>query len=98
MIFHSAEKGDFCSWEVEAEDFDSKLISATVIETDFGEFIQDLYYNGEKLELNDEYVDTRGKGYYAEVGWINPEWHEKREKFEDEELIKENWKECLETM
>jgi len=98
MIFHSAEKGDFCSWELEAEDFDSKLLSASLVETDFGEFIQDLYYNGEKLELNDEYVDTRGKGYYAKVGWINPEWHEKREKFEDEELIKENWKEFLETM
>ena len=98
MIFHSAEKGDFCRWELEAEYFDSKLLSASLVETDFGAFIQDLYYNGEKLELNDEYVDTRGKGYYAKVGWINPEWHEKREKFEDEELIKESWKEFLETM
>ena len=96
LLFHGSEKGTFCSWEVEAEDFDSKLISASIVETDVGEFVQDLYYNGEKLELNDEYVDTTGKGYHAKVGWINPEWHEKREKFEDKELIEENWKDILE--
>ena len=49
-----------------------------------------------KRQLNDEYVDTTGKGYHAKVGWINPEWHEKREKFEDKELIEENWKDILE--
>ena len=58
LIFHGSEKGTFCSWEVKTENFDSKLLSASLVETDFGEFVQDLYYNGEKLELNDEYVDT----------------------------------------
>ena len=98
LIFHSSEKGTFCNWEVEAESFDTKLLSASLVETDFGEFVEDLYYNGEKLELNNDCVDTRGKAYYAKVGWINPEWHETKEKFEDEELIKENWKEYLENI
>jgi hypothetical protein len=96
LIFHSSEKGTFCSWEIEVESFDTKLLSASLVETDFGEFVEDLYYNGEKLELNNDCVDTRGKAYYAKVGWINPEWHEKKEKFEDEELIKENWEDILE--
>jgi hypothetical protein len=87
LLFHSCEKGSFCSWEVETESFDSKLLTASCVETDFGEFVQDLHYNGWKLELNDENVDTTGKSYYAKVGWINPEWHEKTEKFEDDELI-----------
>lgn len=96
LIFHSAEKGTFSSWEIEAESFDSKLLGASIVETDFGEFVDDLYYNGEKLELNTECVDTRGKALYAKVGWINPEWHETAEKFEDEELIKANWEEYKE--
>ena len=98
LLFHGSEKGHFCSWRLEAESFDSKLISASIVETDFGEFVQDLYYNGEKLEPNDEYVDTTGKGYHAKVGWMNPEWHEKREKFFEKALIEENWKEYLENL
>lgn len=97
LLFHDSEKGTFCSWEVQAESFDSKLLSASIVETDFGEFVQDLYYDGEKLELNDEYVDTTSKARHAKVGWINPEWHEKREKFEDKELIEEYWKDYLES-
>ena len=97
LIFHNSEKGTFCDWEVEAESFDTKLLSASLVETDFGEFIEDLYYNGKKLELNNDCVDTRGKAYYAKVGWINPEWHEKKEKFEDKELIEEYWKDYLES-
>lgn len=97
LIFHNSEKGTFCDWEVEAESFDTKLLSASLVETDFGEFIEDLYYNGEKLELNNDCVDTRGKAIYAKVGWINPEWHEKKEKFEDKELIEEYWKDYLES-
>ena len=95
LIYHSSEKGTFCSWEVEAESFDPKLLGASLTETDFGEFVEDLYYNGEKLELNNDCVDTRGKAIYARVGWMNPEWHETKEKFEDEELIYELWTDHL---
>ena len=95
LIFHSSEKGIFCSWEIESESFDPKLLSTSLVETDFGEFVEDLYYNGEKLELNNDCVDTRGKAIYAKVGWINPEWHETKEKFENEELIQEYWEDIL---
>jgi len=98
LLFHSAEKGIFCNWELETENFDPKLLATTVVETDVGEFIQDLYYDGKKLEADDSCVDTRGKGYCAKVGWINPEWHETSEKFEDKELIEECWKDHLENL
>jgi len=98
LLFHSAEKGIFCNWELETENFDPKLLATTVVETDVGEFIQDLYYDGKKLEADDSCVDTRGKGYCAKVGWINLEWHETSEKFEDKELIEECWKDHLENL
>lgn len=93
LIFHSSEKGVFSSWQFEAEEFDSQKLTASVVETDMGEFIQDVYYNGKKIEPNYDCIETRGKGYSAKVGWINPDWHEKKETFDNEELLKESW-EC----
>ena len=93
LIFHGAEKGTFGSWELEAEEFDPSKLTASIVESDFGEIIQDVYYNGKKLEYNGDYLDTVGKGYHAKVAWINPDWHEKKSTFDNEELLKESW-EC----
>ena len=93
LIFHGAEKGTFGNWELEAEEFDPVKLTASVVETDFGEIIQDVYYNGKKLEYNGDYIDTVGKGYHAKVAWLNPEWHEKKSTFDNKELVKESW-EC----
>ena len=93
LVFHGAEKGTFGSWELEAEEFEPQKLTASIVETDFGEIIQDVYYNGKKLEYNGDYIDTVGKGYHAKVAWLNPEWHEKKSTFDNEELVKESW-EC----
>lgn len=98
LSFYSSEKGIFCSWELETENFNPELLATTVVETDMGEFIQDLYYDGKKLEADDSCVDTIGKGYFAKVAWVNPEWHETSEKFENKEFVKENWGYHLETL
>ena len=93
LIFHGAEKGVFGSWEVETEEFDPNKLVASIIETDFGEIVQDVYYDGKKLEYDGDCVDTTGKGYHAKAAWLNPEWHEKKSTFDNEELVKESW-EC----
>ena len=98
LIFHGAEKGVFGSWEVEVEEFDPNKLVASIIETDFGEIVQDVYYDGKKLEYDGDCVDTTGKGYSAKVGWINPEWHEKKSTFDNEELVKESWGYHLESL
>ena len=98
LIFHGAEKGVFGSWEVEVEEFDPNKLVASIIETDFGEIVQDVYYDGKKLEYDGDCVDTTGKGYSAKVGWINPEWHENKSTFDNEDLVKESWGYHLESL
>jgi len=98
LIFHGAEKGIFGSWDLEADDFDPNMLVASIIETDFGEIVQDVYYNGKKLEYDGDCVDTTGKGYSAKVAWLNPEWHEKKSTFDNEDLVKESWGYHLESL
>ena len=98
LIFHGAEKGVFGSWEVETEEFDPNKLVASIIETDFGEIVQDVYYDGKKLEYDGDCVDTVGKGYNAQVAWINPDWHENKSTFDNEELVKESWGYHLESL
>lgn len=96
LVLYTAEKGVFGSWEFETDEFDPVKLTASIVETDFGEFIQDVYYEGKKLEYNGDYLDTTGKGYHARVAWINPDFHEKKSTFDNEELIKESWESHLE--
>tara|TARA_B100000963_G_scaffold303343_1_gene276554 strand:+ start:182 stop:1558 length:1377 start_codon:yes stop_codon:yes gene_type:complete len=69
----SREKGNFACWFVETngEDFDpNKLIFGT-IKTDFGYFIDSLYYDKVLIEADEDTVeDTVGKGYDCSVGWV----------------------------
>jgi hypothetical protein len=43
------------------------------------ELIENVYYDKQELEANYDYNDTTGKGYYAEVGWLNMKWHDSDE-------------------
>ena len=45
-------------------------------ETDLGEIVETVWYNGKEVHLEYDYNDTTGKGYYASVGYLNKKWHD----------------------
>ena len=79
----SSEKGLFFTATFETDDFDVEKLQTKYIETDFGDLIEKITYDGKELELDFDYYDVRNKGFEAKVGWVNPEWHDK-EYCEDE--------------
>lgn len=88
LCFHSSEKGTFTSWFVDTdEDFDEFKLGYSIVETNLCELIENVYYDKQELEANYDYNDTTGKGYYAEVGWLNMKWHD------SDELSQENMEE-----
>lgn len=78
LLFHSGEKGGFGAWfvETDGEDFDQYKLTFTNAETMEGDFIQDVYYDKEMLDCDYDNNDTTGKGYYAQVGYLNTKWHD----------------------
>jgi len=86
MLFHSSEKGSFACWfaETDGEDFDEFKLGYSIVETNLCEMIENVYYDKQELEPNYDYNDTTGKGYDAEVGWLNMKWHD------SDDLSKEN--------
>tara|TARA_B110000503_G_scaffold137214_1_gene221036 strand:- start:1292 stop:2044 length:753 start_codon:yes stop_codon:yes gene_type:complete len=78
LVFNSAEKGSFGSWFVELldnEEFDDKKLVYTITETDYGDYVDKVFYNKIELEAHHDDCDSRGKGYFAMVGWLNTRWH-----------------------
>lgn len=90
LMFHSSEKGSFGVWFFETEELDMRKLAYTTVETEFGEFVESVYYDKVELETDYDYCDSRGKAYYATVGWFNKRWHDTPEKY-DEEYWKEVW-------
>ena len=86
LLFHSSEKGSFACWfaETDGEDFDEFKLGYSIVETNLCEMIENVYYDKQELEPNYDYNDTTGKGYDAEVGWLNMKWHD------SDDLSKEN--------
>lgn len=79
LVFYSAEKGEFGGWHIELEDseeFDPKQVAVASVETDHGEMIERLWYKKEEYEQDYDFVDSRGKGYYASVAWFNKRWED----------------------
>jgi len=96
ITYHSAEKGTFGTWYIECEDtLNIDDIALSTVETCIGEFIQNLYYKGEVLEINDENSDAYPKHENAHIGWIDPEYHQTQEVFECPTNIKKNWEEYI---
>jgi len=96
LMFYSSEKGDFGGWIVELtddEEFDPNLVAVSVVETDHGEMVERLWYNKEEIEQDYDFVDSRGKGYYASVAWFNKRWEDKDI---NEETDKDMWDEMWE--
>lgn len=92
LFFHSAEKGGFGEVFVvtDGADFDPDLFAIGTCETDMGTIIETYWYDGAQLEVDWDYADTTGKGYYASVGYMNPQWHDTLDKYAaDSDNIKE---------
>jgi hypothetical protein len=96
LAFHSGEKGGFGCWfvETDGEPFDKYKFTYGIIETDMGEFIDSVWYDKKELETDYDFNDTTGKGYYAGVGYMNPKWHDKGEKYiEGCKYLEQYWEE-----
>lgn len=96
LFFFSSEKGGFGEVYVETdgEDFDPELLQTGQIESDMGEIIESYWYDRAPLQIDFDYADTMGKGYYASVGFVNTKWHDESDKYvsydmEETEIVKE---------
>jgi hypothetical protein len=92
LFYHSSEKGGFGEIIVETDgsDFNPDLLSIGVCETDLGTIIEAYWYDGTALEINFDFADTNGKGYYAGVGYVNTKWHDTTENYTpDSDFVKE---------
>jgi len=79
----SEEKGGLATWVLEleeGEEFDEKKLSAGILETNFGEFVEKLYYDGKELE-DDGGGSTNGKGFTVKLGWFNTKWTDSLEQY-----------------
>lgn len=77
LMFHSAEKGQF--WQVDLElnePFDISKFQVGFVETDVATMPEQVWYDKTHCELNYDWCDTNGKGYYAYVGWMVKKWHD----------------------
>lgn len=95
MCWHSGEKGGFGQLFIttDGEDFNPDALHCGYVETDCASIIERYWYNKQELDVNFDWADSTGKGYYAYVGFMNPKWHDKphsdatiEELFEDWEL------------
>lgn len=98
LFFFSSEKGTFGEVYVETdgEDFDSELFQTGQLECDMGEIIESYWYDRKPLQVDFDYSDSLGKGYYASVGYVNTKWHDVAEKYqtydmEETENVKESF-------
>jgi len=98
LVFHSGEKGGFASYfvETDGEDFDPKKLAFSSVETNVSEIIENVYYDKVELEADYDYNDTTGKGYYAQVGYMNPKYRDDPNQYTDEYLEEEGYWECYE--
>jgi hypothetical protein len=92
LVFHSGEKGAFGQWIIETEeDFDPYKFTFSILETNLGEFVERVWYDGVEIDCDYDWCDSIGKGYYAQVGYMNPKWHDSADKYTDEYLEDEGF-------
>jgi hypothetical protein len=60
-----------------------------VVETNLAEFVDAVFYDKVELDCDYDYMDSTGKSYDAQVGWLNTKWHD------SQELMQENLDEYL---
>ena len=83
LFFFSSEKGTFGEVYVETDgaDFDPELLQTGQLECDMCEIIESYWYDRKPLQVDFDYSESTGKGYYAGVGMINTKWHDLAEKY-----------------
>lgn len=83
LTFFSSEKGGFGEVYVETdgEDFDPELLQIGTVETDQATIIEAYWYDRRALQVDFDHADTNGKGYYASVGFMKNEWHDKQDRY-----------------
>lgn len=92
LVFHSSEKGTFASWFLDTdEEFDPEKLAFGSCETDLAELVDAVYYNKEQLEENYDYCDSTGKGYYAQVGYVNKKWHDPKDYYTPEQMEEDGY-------
>lgn len=99
VSFFSAEKGGFGDIALSLDEpFDVSKFTICCVETNLATIVEQYYYDGEPLEVNSDSVSTTGKGYYAQVGYLNTKWHDKVSSYDDMSERIEEWHEYLEYM
>jgi len=97
----SEEKGWLTTWVLEleeGEEFDEKKLAAGILETNFGEFVEKLYYDGKELE-DDGGGSTNGKDFTVRLGWFNTKWVDNLDQYaEGSEGLAEALKELQEQL
>jgi len=90
LIVKTWEKGCTESWFIETDEtgVDPKKIATSILETNLGEVIENIWYDRKKIERNLEVESTR-KGVDVEVGWMNLKWHDQQSKYTDEYIDNE---------
>ena len=98
LTFLSSEKGSFGCWFVDlvGEQFDTKKLAFSSVETDLAEIVECVWYDKQMLEQEYDYADTSGKGYHASVGYMNMKWHDKSDIYTNEFLDEGGYWECYE--
>lgn len=85
LTMHSAEKGCHGVWFLETEEeFDPEKLAYSTLETDVGEFVENVFYDRKPLESNFDYADTNGKGMYSSIGNMVLEWWDRSEIYTEE--------------
>lgn len=89
LLYHSGEKGGMGCWfvETDGEDFNPNKFCYSTVATNISEIIDQAWYDKKELDHNMDWADTRSKGDWARVGWMNLDWHNTREqRLTDEDL------------
>jgi len=99
VTHHVAEKGTFGDWYVECEgDIDLNMVTLSTVDTYAGEFIENLYHNGNLIDIDMELADSYHKYETAYLGVLSTQCHEKSDKFNCSKLIKELWENYLDSL
>lgn len=89
LLYHTGEKGGMGCWfvETDGEDFDPNKFCYSTVATNVSEIIDQAWYDKKELDHNMDWADTRGKGDWARVGWMNMDWHDTREQRLNDEYL-----------
>ena len=96
LLFHTAEKGDFGCIFIETEngeDFNPNKFSYSVCENNYFEMIDKCFYNKKLYPIDTGYSSSSSSmsGNHAMVGYFDMKYHDPRDKYTDEYLVKNHY-------